>query len=437
MRKTTPFILRIMLISLCLGLIFACTATAQEALAVKSVKSQLDQANHLYQCGQKATFTFTALGTNGKPLTAGHLLVVFTNDNRDTLSQQTFDLSKGNPVTASETMKVPGFMIAKITVTDATAKKNRVNALAGAGFEPEKITPGIPEPADFAQFWADGQTEVRQIPIDVQKKRIDTLSNSKCDIFSVNFATVNNQRVFGYLSVPKQGKGPWPTLVMVPGAGPGTGPDQGNVLQGFVCLYMNVFPYEVPVDVKARQEAYKKYTYGRHYPRNGMPDRNKMFFRPAYLGIDRAVDWLAEQSYVDANRMGVYGSSQGGGSSLILAGMNKHFKACVSNVPAICDHNGLLKGRASGWPHFASSPEDREMLKAASYMDAVYFARRINCPAKVIVGFIDLTCSPSSVYAAYNSIRGPKYMIEKTEMGHSGSPEYDKAVEWLKQEISK
>lgn len=437
MKKTSSFVLRVLLTSFCLGLFFVCAATAQEAVAVKSIKSQLDQPNHLYRCGQKAVLSLTAIGADDKPLAAGHLVVVFTNDNRDKISQQTFDLSKSNPVTVSETLNVPGFMLAKATVTDATAKKNRVTVLVGAGFEPEKITPGIPEPADFAQFWADGKKEVRQIPIDVQKKRLDSLCNDQREVFSINFATVNNQRVFGYLSIPKTGKGPWPTLVSVPGAGPGIGPDLGCVLQGFVCFYMNVFPYEVPVDSKERQTIYKQFTTGRNYPRIGMPDRNKMFFRPVYLGIDRAVDWLAEQSYVDANRMGVFGSSQGGGSALILAGMNKHFKVCASNVPAICDHNGLLKGRASGWPHFASSSDDRETLKAASYMDAVYFASRINCPTKIVVGFIDTTCSPSSVYAAYNMVRGPKWMIEKTEMGHAGSPEYTQAVEWLKKEISK
>ena len=44
---------------------------------------------------------------------------------------------------------------------------------------------------------------------------------------------------------------------------------------------------------------------------NGM-DHERYFFRPAYLGIDRAIDWLAEQDYVDATRMGFWGSSQGG-----------------------------------------------------------------------------------------------------------------------------
>ena len=35
------------------------------------------------------------------------------------------------------------------------------------------------------------------------------------------------------------------------------------------------------------------------------------------------------------------------------------------------------------------------------------------------VGFIDRTCPPTSVYAAYNVLKGPKRILTRPAMGHA------------------
>ena len=62
--------------------------------------------------------------------------------------------------------------------------------------------------------------------------------------------------------------------------------------------------------------------------------------------------------------------------------------------------------------------EKRVVLEMASYFDAAHFARRITGPVIVSVGFIDQTCSPSSVYAAFNEIRTPKRIFNGPLNGH-------------------
>ena len=39
-------------------------------------------------------------------------------------------------------------------------------------------------------------------------------------------------------------------------------------------------------------------------------------------------------------------------------------------------------------------------------------------------GFIDTTCSPSSVYAAYNQLKGSKTMVHVPQEGHTMSKIY-------------
>jgi cephalosporin-C deacetylase-like acetyl esterase len=43
------------------------------------------------------------------------------------------------------------------------------------------------------------------------------------------------------------------------------------------------------------------------------------------------------------------------------------------------------------------------------------------------VGFIDITCAPTTVYAAFNVHPEPKVMINSPRMGHSTDPAWVKA----------
>ncbi|MBQ3387639.1 MAG: acetylxylan esterase [Thermoguttaceae bacterium] len=72
------------------------------------------------------------------------------------------------------------------------------------------------------------------------------------------------------------------------------------------------------------------------------------------------------------------------------------------------------------------------MLTASCYLDAVNFAGSIEIPIHVIVGFIDVTCSPSSVWSAYNAIpSAEKEMLPERELGHQNGEQYRQALDWL------
>ncbi len=408
---------------------------AQEAITFK-----FNQETQVYAVNDEAEITISATDKDGTLVDSGTLTVVLTNDGRDQVADpQTFDLSKNNPASIKATLTFPGFLQINAKAQSADGQKS-CSKLAGLAFDPKKIEPGLPKPDDFDEFWAKGKEEVRAIPIDLQQKKIDSLSNEKRDVYSVNFATINDQRVFGYLSVPKGGESPYPTLVNVPGAGPGVGPEAWLADQGFVVLNMNVFPYECPLDGKERQKVYDEYNekLGMRYCYYNGTDRDSYFFRAAYLGIDRAVDWLAEQDYVDATRVGYYGTSQGGASALILGGLNKHFCAILSSVPALCDHSGLLKGRSPGWPRLVDFYKgDEKVLEASRYLDGVNFARNIDAATiDITVGFIDVTCSPSSVYSAFNVVPSEKKTIyHETQLGHQNGEQYKRAFQRLLERV--
>ena len=95
----------------------------------------------------------------------------------------------------------------------------------------------------------------------------------------------------------------------------------------------------------------------------------------------------------------------------------------ASGVPAICDHSGRAAGRINGWPKLVPQNEDGRpdpaALETSRYVDAVNIASRCDAEAIMSVGFIDAVCPPSSCYAAYNQLKGPKSIVNEPLMGHA------------------
>ena len=91
----------------------------------------------------------------------------------------------------------------------------------------------------------------------------------------------------------------------------------------------------------------------------------------------------------------------------------------------MCDHTGQLVGRIAGWPKFIptkENPPPADVVAAVRYYDGVNFAARTKAPGFFTVGFIDATCPPTSVYAAYNALRAPKDIFNDVRAGHTNTP---------------
>ncbi len=415
------------------GIICVSFMVADVAVAAKQkiyqIKVLTNREAALYKCGDKAEFNVT-VNSQDQLLTHGMVNVTLSNDGRKQLLVKKFDLSKANPFKVAGTMGKPGFLRCAVVLKVAG---KRYSGWASAGFEPEKIKPATNLPVDFKKFWAAGEKRLAKIPIDVKLIKIDKYSNDKRDCYQISFANIDNTRIYGFLSVPR-GKGPFPALVTVPGAGPGfSSPDTGLSAQGVIVLRMNVHKYDPPMDKDKIRAAYKELNKDGVYSHHGAPNREKYYFYRAYLGINRAMNWLCARQDWDRKHLVVTGSSQGGASTLILAGLNNKVTAAGANVPALCDHLGYKAERTPGWPRLVKMGKHQaEYEKMVPYFDAVNFSRFITCPTVVCVGFIDRTCSPSSVYAAYNVITAPKKIVNKPLMGHACDKDFYKYLNrWI------
>jgi cephalosporin-C deacetylase len=110
---------------------------------------------------------------------------------------------------------------------------------------------------------------------------------------------------------------------------------------------------------------------------------------------------------------------------IAAAGLDPRVSFFVAGVPAMCDHTGFLAGRISGWPKFIATGEQSPppaVVEAVRYYDAVNFAAQARAPGFFTVGFIDTTCPPSSVYAAFNALRTRKDIFNDVTAAHTNTP---------------
>jgi cephalosporin-C deacetylase-like acetyl esterase len=182
-------------------------------------------------------------------------------------------------------------------------------------------------------------------------------------------------------------------------------------------------------------EFYKELLEGRlkGYNAFGREDRETCYFLGMFLREVRAIDFLCSQPEWDGKTVVVYGSSQGGFQAFAAGGIDERVTFFAAGVPAGCDHTGVVVGRVNGWPklvpNLPDGKPDPKVLETARYFDNVNFATHTKAKgAFVTVGFIDTTCPPTTVYAAYNALPIPKGIYNDVPSGHANSTEATNAM---------
>ncbi len=387
------------------------------------VKADLDHADSHYAMGEKAVFSFTVM-KDGKPLDKGTAHVTFWKNGTKT-ARKSIDLAKRNPFTLSETMDKPGFIDPTIDVNvDGKKVHSNNHRLIGAAFDPEKIRAGAGAPADLLDYWK-GQFEKlnKEVPPNfIIKKAYESKNLVRYTVTCDNFG---GTKTYAAITMPK-GPGPFPMVFTVPPA--------GNFGYGFFKTH-GMIHVTIPVFDRLFKapNSYRDFNKPHYYYYKGTQKRDTYYYYKAIVGVMRMMNY-AETNIKewDGKNLVASGRSQGGGFALIMTALNPKIKGVTADIPALCDHKANQAGRRAGWPQVLSHPATASSFaEDAPYYDAANFASLITCPAIVSVGFIDTMCVPSSVYAAYNNLKGEKKLYDCPRYGHgwgSRTKEYDNAV---------
>jgi cephalosporin-C deacetylase-like acetyl esterase len=308
-------------------------------------------------------------------------------------------------------------------------------ARAGVVVSPEKITPSMPEPKDFDDFWNARRAALAGMPLKADLKPVES-PDSQIECFSLEAPCPQTNPVRGYFARPKEAKTHGcPAILFVRAAGV-----SGDWCKASVRNAVSLAKQygAIVVDINAHgmlngqpPEYYQKLEQNelRSYWTQGTDDRDKFYFVGMYVRLLRSIEFIATQEPWDGKHLITIGESQGGGQALAAAGLDKRVSAAVALVPAMCDFAGPVAKRAGGWPQpigrDVQSEQTKKVIDAVRYCDNVNLAKRSRAQTLVFVGLIDTTCSAPGVFATYNNLPGGKRIVAYPHKPHNGLPRED------------
>ena len=407
---------------LCAALIYSTLVHAQTAKPTPALRVAADRPHAIYQQGETVTFEIKA-SPEAKLAPDAEIAWTITKDGVPPTQSGRIKLTDGvGRVTAK--LQEAGFLLCRASVNVAGKP---VAALGGAGIDPTKIAPSLPVPADFEAFWNGQKEKLAAVPPKAQLTPV-TPASAKAVAFDLQVDALGAP-VSGYFAKPIDAKPKsLPIVLLVHGAGVRSA-SLGSAVswadRGMLAMDINAhgIPNGKP------DTFYQELNDGplRDYRAIGRETRETCYFTAMFLRLVRALDFLCAQPEWDGKTVVVYGTSQGGFQAFAAAALDARVTFFAAGVPAGCDHSGMVVNRVAGWPKIVPVVEgkpDAAALEATRYVDNVNFAAKTKAKgAFVTVGFVDTTCPPTSVYAAFNALPiADKKIFNDIPGGHSNSP---------------
>jgi cephalosporin-C deacetylase len=177
----------------------------------------------------------------------------------------------------------------------------------------------------------------------------------------------------------------------------------------------------------------------------GIEHPDTYYYRRLMTDAVRAVDAVRSLPDVAVDSVSVQGVSQGGGLALAVAGLVPDVVAAMPDVPFLCHYRRALE--VSDRQPFEEITRylsvRRQMVDQVfatlSYFDGVNFAKRAGASGYFSVALQDLTCPPSTVYAAFNHYAGDKEMVIYPFNDHEGGLSHQKLAQitWLSSRLAR
>lgn len=394
---------------------------AQAPVVEKTViKVTTDKTEAIYQKGGEIQFN-VLLTEEDKPLAGKTLTYTITSDGGAPQSGKIE--TKETPVVVQSRLDHPGFVLCTVVYEKEGGKK--IKGLGGAGVDPLQIKVSRPAPEDFDKFWQGRKDELAKVPMNPKlvPAPVSESMKGKVECFDLKVDCAGGMPMSGYFARPvNAAKGSLPIIISYHGAGVRSAHmPVGHAAKGMLALDINAHG----IENGQPKSFYDELTGGKlkGYPYFDANDKDKIYFNGMFLRVLRSLEFMKSQPEWDGRTLIVTGGSQGGAQSLVAAGLEPKATMCVAYVPAMCDHTGILAGQTSGWPRFIKlkdgKPENEDIVRTVPYFDAANFATRIKAETFIAVGFIDVACPPTSVYAAYNNLNCKKEIINNPLNGHS------------------
>lgn len=284
------------------------------------------------------------------------------------------------------------------------------------------------EPSDFEEFWKSTINEQSKYDLEYSEVPYVTEINT-VNVYDVTFSGWKGQPIKGWLIRPKSLSSPAPCIIEFPSYGGGRGLPWDWLhfpSAGFVYFVM---------DNRGQGSGwrqgdtadYSELGYLPHSPgvmSLGVLDKENYFYRRLFMDAYMAVKHLMRHPFVQKERVGVTGISQGGGVSVVMSALIPEVSLVLSDVTFLSHYRRALEITTSHpyaelINYCQVHPYSVEkVFNTLSYFDVVNFAPRAKAPAQFSVGLRDDVAPPSTVFAVYNWYQGQKKINVWPYNGH-------------------
>ena len=273
------------------------------------------------------------------------------------------------------------------------------------------------KPEDFSEFWGLVLDELSSIELNVKCEKDELRSDSEVTVYQIFYDSLDHVRISGWYSVPNTPVNGLPAILLVPGYQSDPPIPKDWSAKGYACLSVN-----------PRGKVRSRSQFDPGYPgllTHRIVDKNTYSYRGFYADAWRGIDFLLSRGEVDSERIGVAGSSQGGGLAITTSAMRKEIKAASAGAPYLCGFMDAIK-LTDTYPYqeindYLRTYPDRleEVEGTLAYFDGISFADQIDCPIIMNLGLQDNVCPPETGYALFETIGSKdKKLFEYEGHGH-------------------
>ena len=326
----------------------------------------------------------------------------------------------------------------------ADLQPSRVGAVDRDGQPYDRADPAgygtsVTKPDDYDAFWQETWDQLQGIPLEPEVRPLPLRSTDEVVVYEGFYTSWERLRIACWFCLPRHGPGrQHPAIALVPGyvGEPRLGAGKGWARDGYACVV-----------VAPRGKLRSNSVFNPGYPgllTHNLTDYQTYGYRGFYCDAWRAIDFLLSRPEVDPDRIGVTGSSQGGGLSIVTAAWHPAVKAACPGAPYLCGMREAID-LTHTYPYeelndyLRTYPDRRKaVLRTLDYYDGIHMALRIRCPTLVNIGLVDPTCPPETGYAVYRAIGAEvKELHAYPGQGHSaGAAEHAPHIRsWMRQHL--
>jgi len=284
------------------------------------------------------------------------------------------------------------------------------------------------EPEDFDEFWAETLVAARRHPLALRREAVPSPLVG-IDVFDVTFAGYGGHPIKAWLYLPRDRAVIRGGVVEYIGYEGGRGhplEDFSWAASGYAQLRMDNRGMGSTWRVGDTPDPVGSGPSTPGFLTRGIESPHDYFYRRLYTDAVRAVDALGGFAEVDGDRLAVVGHSQGGALALAAGALRDDVRMVLSRQPALCDIRRWTtitdSGPVSEIARYLAVHRgaDEQVFSTLEYFDGVHLAKRVTAPTWMVTGLMDEVCPPSTNFAAFHELAGPKTMRTLAYNGHEG-----------------